>query len=330
LYASPQQKRGEPADPRDDVHALGMITYQFLTGDLGAERPAGKWRKRLGECGLKDGLLDLIERCWDDDPNERPANAAVLADELRPWLQPTTPSRLTRRAGPRQVNPLGMEFVRLPAGPCWLGGGGGTCGKCGLRFAEDFYLGMFPVTQEQWEMVLESNPSFHRGPRLPVENVSWLDCQRFLQLLNESCRETGWIYRLPTEAEWEYACRAAASTPLLCGYDYYLESPAQRLRAGQANTREAGLGQTSPVGQYPPNALGFHDMHGNVAEWCVDELTPGSPLRVVRGGSFQEAASFCRASYRDGNNPADRYPFVGFRVALVRQGAAPPQPVSDL
>jgi formylglycine-generating enzyme required for sulfatase activity len=321
LYASPQQKRGEPPDPRDDVHALGIITYQFLVADLGAERPAGKWRKRLADCTLPHEVLDLLERCWDDDPIERPANAAALADELRPWVQPQRPLPPPNRPQqPRPINPLGMEFVRLPTGSCWLGGGAGTCGEQVVAFADEFYLGRHPVTQEQWEILVEANPSRHRGPRLPVENVSWHDCQRFLRLLNETCQDTGWCYRLPTEAEWEYACRAAAQTPALCSFDYYLERPAHQLRPLDANTRESRVGRTTPVGQYPPNALGLYDMHGNVAEWCQDALRPESPLRVVRGGSFHDHASFCRARYRDGNNPTDCYPFVGLRVALVRSG----------
>ena len=84
LYASPQQKRGLTADVRDDVHALGMIGYQLLLADLGAERPAGKWRKRVADCGLSDQMLDLLESCWDDDPDERPRDAMALAEALSP------------------------------------------------------------------------------------------------------------------------------------------------------------------------------------------------------------------------------------------------------
>jgi molecular chaperone DnaK len=105
LYASPQQKRGMKADVRDDVHALGMIGYQLLLADLGAERPAGKWRKRVAECGLSDKILDVLENCWDDDPNERPTDALALAEALVPI--PPAAGAPTPSPTPTATNPEG-------------------------------------------------------------------------------------------------------------------------------------------------------------------------------------------------------------------------------
>jgi serine/threonine protein kinase len=115
LYASPQQKRGMKPDVRDDVYALGIIGWQLLLGDLSAERPAGKWRKRLAECQLSDAVLDLLESCWDDDPNERPANAAVLAERLQACYTSSTkvpPAKDARAAPAQDARPAPAQDAR--------------------------------------------------------------------------------------------------------------------------------------------------------------------------------------------------------------------------
>ena len=142
IYASPQQKRGQKADVRDDVHALGIIGWQLLLGDLSAERPAGKWRKRLADCQLSEAILDLLESCWDDDPAERPANAAVLAESLRrlnaspTGKSPQPIARVAQAEQPKEPQPLPEDVVRAwqqaGAKVCWMG-----IGQSGqLQFAE--------------------------------------------------------------------------------------------------------------------------------------------------------------------------------------------------
>ena len=155
------------------------------------------------------------------------------------------------RDGNRFINGLGMEFALVPSGTFWMGGRDGKCGDNQVTIERDFYIGVYPVTQEEWQKVMGNNPShFRKGgdgadklsgvsdadlKRFPVESVSWNDCQVFIQKLNESLKETGWMYRLPREAEWEYACRGAANTQVLCGWNFYLRSPTNTLSAQQAN-----------------------------------------------------------------------------------------------
>ena len=204
------------------------------------------------------------------------------------------------RDGRRFINGLGMEFALVPSGTFWMGGQDGKCGDKQVNIDRDFYIGVYPVTQEEWQKVMGTNPSYFRKggqgadklsgvsdadpKRFPVESVSWNDCQVFIKTLNESQKETGWMYRLPREAEWEYACRGAPNTQALCGWNFYLRAPTNTLSAQQANFADAALGRTCKVGLYEANPLGIFDMHGNVWEWCEDAYD-GS-FRVIRGGSW--------------------------------------------
>ena len=186
-----------------------------------------------------------------------------------------------------------------------------------------FYLQTTPVTQSQWEGVMGSNPSLSKwNVDKPVENVSWKDAHRFINKLNEN--EGTDNYRLPTEAEWEYACRAGNTT------DFFFGSDESKLGeyAWYNNNSE---GKTHPVGQKKPNAWGLYDMHGNVWEWVEDDWhdnyggapTDGRPWkdeprgadRVMRGGSWLNGAQDCRAAARLGDGPGYRGGRVGFRLA---------------
>ena len=202
-----------------------------------------------------------------------------------------------------------------------------------VTLSRGFWLGIFPVTQEEWKAVaedvsgLKANPGFFRGNRLPVEQVSWNDCQEWLQELNrlEARRlPQHFQYRLPGEAEWEFACRAGTSTPF-----YFGESDS---RLGDYAWYAGNSGrQLHPVGEKKPNAWGFHDLHGNVWEWCEDRyggplpggsvIDPRGPVlgtnRVFRGGSWGMTALRCRSAYRVWNRPGYRDYTLGFRVALA-------------
>ena len=163
------------------------------------------------------------------------------------------------------------------------------------------------VTQLQWMAVMGKNPSSFRGPDRPVENVSWNDCQEFIKRASQM---DGRKYRLPTEAEWEFACRAGSTTDWgkrrngECG-------PLETLGWYGGNSGR----ETHPVAQKEPNAWGLFDMHGNVWEWCEDQWKPGNSLRVNRGGGWFDGASYCSASYRDSDNPDCRNRYLGFRLA---------------
>ena len=246
------------------------------------------------------------------------------------------------RLGQQFVEELGhgvtLEMVSIPGGEFWMGAADGEEG------AEDderprhlvqvprFYLGKFAVTQVQYLAVMGNNPAKFRGDKLPVEQVSWTDAQAFCQKLSE---KLGREYRLPSEAEWEYACRAGTTTPFYFGEtitselvnhcaDYtYGKGPKGEFRK-----------QTIDVGSFPPNAFGLYDMHGNVSEWCLDRwhdnyevaLMDGSAwsvdagereLYVRRGGSWNRSPRNCRSACRPWALPSARGSTFGFRVVCV-------------
>ena len=237
------------------------------------------------------------------------------------------------------TNSLGMEFVLVPKGRSWLGGGDGKPGDEEVEIVHDFYLGKYVVTQEEWEKVMGSNPSLisRRGAgkvavkaisdadlnRFPVENVSWNDTQKFLRLLNDKEKKDGWMYRLPREVEWEYACRGGRlSDKSQSAFHFYLDKPTNQLLAGQANFEDGkGLKRTCKVGSYRPNSLGLYDMHGNVWQWCDDLFDPKDKAkrdnRVSRGGSWMNNGGACRATHRYATTPDGRGSTRGFRVARV-------------
>ncbi len=186
--------------------------------------------------------------------------------------------------------------------------------------SKPFYMGIYQVTQEEWKGVMgSSNPSTEKGSRLPVTDVSWLDCQVFIKKLND--KKDG-VYRLPTEAEWEYSCRAGTTTAYSFG---------DSISPQDANYDESGFDKPVEVGSYEPNAFGLYDMHGNVFEWCgdwykeytakavVDPKGPDSGKgRVLRGGSFFNSARYSRSANRDatGYGSIDfRSSNYGFRLA---------------
>jgi len=195
-----------------------------------------------------------------------------------------------------------------------------------VRITQPFYLGKYEVTQGQWQAVMGNNPSKFTGdPNRPVEQVSWDDVQEFIRRLN--AREGGTMYRLPTEAEWEYAARAGTTTRWSFGDD--------KSQLGRYAWYGGNAGsQTHPVGQLQPNPWGLYDMHGNVREWAqdwygkytrgtaVDPAGPSSgPRRVDRGGSWYSTSSFCRSSdrFRDSGAPGDRNAILGCRLLRVAQ-----------
>src|SRR5262249_14288516 len=158
----------------------------------------------------------------------------------------------------------------------------------------------------------------------PVEWVSWDEVQEFLKKLNEKERGRGYRYRLPTEAEWEYACRGRATSEEECSHHFYLDQPADDLSSDQANFNgqlpfgkaKPGeyLGRPSRVGAYPPNKLGLCDMHGNVYQWCADSEKSG---RVHRGSGWDVKGSHCQAELRGWRLAAYRNGFISFRLARV-------------
>ena len=233
-----------------------------------------------------------------------------------------------------------MKLVLIPKGEFAMGSARGNQNADGderqhaVTITRDYYIGAFEVTQAQFEQVMGRNPSQFQdatirggGANHPVERVSWNDAVEFCRRLSERPEEraAGRVYRLPSEAEWEYACRAGSPGDFAFGDD------AQQL--GDYGWFAAnGGGQTNPVGQTKPNAWGLYDMHGNAWEWCGDRyerysgrpaIDPTGPSqgtdRVYRGGSWNYAASYCRSANRTATGPSfEWFDFlsISFRVAM--------------
>ncbi len=177
-----------------------------------------------------------------------------------------------------------------------------------VRIDQDFYLGKYQVTQQQWEAVMGNNPSNFKGGSLPVETVSWDDAQIFIQKLNQLSGKKN--YRLPTEGEWEYACRAGSTS------DYYFGDNESQL--GEYAWYDGNSGATThPVGQKKPNEWGLYDMAGNVWEWTDSWYDSSHSNRVIRGGGWFYYAEFCRSALRYNFTPDFRFSNIGFRLVFV-------------
>ncbi len=279
-------------------------------------------------------------------PPSSKVSSAVAPPDTR---KPTTPRDAPL---PREVvNSIGMKLVLIRAGRFLMGSP--TSDTTHLADEElheaaidhPYYLGVYEVTQEEWSKVMGSNPShfaFDRvgqnTARFPVDSVSYDDALKFCHNLSELADEksAGRAYRLPTEAEWEYACRGGAKDNSY----FYLKHPTMSLTSTQANcdgTHPFGdapkgsfLQRTTKVGSYEPNAFGLHDMHGNVREWCHDFYAPylvrprpgyAGPLKgktnVLRGGSWYDYPILCRAARRTHESPETRDSYSGLRVCFT-------------
>ncbi|MDL2271677.1 formylglycine-generating enzyme family protein, partial [Desulfovibrio sp. OttesenSCG-928-I05] len=232
-------------------------------------------------------------------------------------------------SGPTHTNSIGMEFVRIPAGSFMMGTDAGGYGELfywaitphKVTHSRSFYLGKYEVTQAQWETVMGNNPSENKCQNCPVNMVSWDDAQEFITRLNT--KEGHSRYRLPTEAEWEYAAKAETHDLFFFGKDVDELSG----YAWCYNNSE----KPRPVGGKLPNPWGLHDMYGNVEEWVQDFHSPtyyaDSPRydpegpsegteRVVRGGAFGDSILTCNSAARGRGSPIHRSAKTGFRLAI--------------
>jgi formylglycine-generating enzyme required for sulfatase activity len=278
------------------------------------------------------GLRPLVEEWLKLQPRRR--------RELQPLLDrlPVEPKR--PQAGLVITNWLGMNFIFVPSGTFWMGDRGN---QTQMQISHDFYMGDSPIKQGQWQAIMGRNPSYFSRSgegaskvkgfsdadltHFPVEQVSWDDVQEFLQRLNEKEKKSGFLYRLPTEAEWEYSCRGGVTSQQDCAFDFYFAQPTNDLSSDQANfhgnyptssaRKSHYLERTTKVGSYKPNRLGIYDMHGNIWEWCEDHFEPGGSTRVIRGGGWINDGSTCRASFRRNCLPGIRANFVGVRLVLL-------------
>jgi len=242
---------------------------------------------------------------------------STRAAEQGRWIEPVT----------------GMAFVEVPAGTFTMGSPGDEPGReaqerrHAVTILRSFWLGKYEVTQAEWRRVMGTNPSRFTSPdgSLPVEQVTWYDAHQFLDRL--TARSPGHTFRLPTEAEWEFACRAGTTSAYSVGPAL---TRADANIAPSPDTPVAARGQTISVGSFRPNAWGLFDMHGNVWEWTEDDHCPysdgpvadpvgacGAPLKVIRGGSWYFAADSARCALRYTHRPGDRGFSLGLRVVSI-------------
>jgi formylglycine-generating enzyme required for sulfatase activity len=250
----------------------------------------------------------------------RPQSSPVASIPPEPTVVPPAPQPKTF------VNSIGMEFVLVPAGDFLMGDDRYKNEKPVRRITirNPFYFGKYQVTQGAWKAVMGKNPSwfwFNGDDRLPVERVSWHDCQEFISKLNKIEKKI--VFRLPSEAEWEYACRAGTTGDYAGNLNeiaWFSNGPLGRFNLYSG---------THPVALKKANNFGLYDMHGNVWEWCqdrwhenyndvsIDELSWESgddQRRVLRGGSWLNNATYCRSSSRLCCDPSDRRIGIGVRI----------------
>jgi formylglycine-generating enzyme required for sulfatase activity len=307
----------------------------------------GKAKNKRGEVTWSRLADHVIESVSEDVPKIIGGGAKQTPEQKlnltgrSPILVGPDKEDIDRNAAKRIDNSIGMRLVRIPAGTFLMGSPSGEPGRYAdehqhrVRITQAFYMGAFTVTQDEYEKLMGDNPSsFAPGGdgkkkvkgestgSFPVESASWQDAKRFCEKLSALPKEksAGRVYRLPTEAEWEYACRAETTTAFHFGTS---------LSSTAANFN---LGRTGPVGSYKPNKFGLYDMHGNVWQWCADwygeryyrespEADPRGPdrgeQRVLRGGSWQDYTRDLRAAVRGRQAPDQRSDIIGFRVVWV-------------
>ncbi len=272
--------------------------------------------------------LPPINRKEDFDEVEVQAPSPIIQPPKPKFVEPAKPKIIHQNFTEDLGNSVKLEMIAIPGGSFLMGSEDyeNTKPVHPVKLSP-FHIGKFQVTQQQWQAVRGKNPSHFKGNNLPVENISWNDATRFCLKLSE---KTGKEYRLPTEAEWEYACLAGSTGK------YCFSNDQSRLRDYAWFDENSG-DKTHPVGEKLPNDWGLHDMHGNVWEWCQDwygqnyytELSTQDDLvnprgpqsgsyRVLRGGSWIDLQDVARAVYRYNNDPANRVSSFGFRVVCCR------------
>nr|WP_290601757.1 bifunctional serine/threonine-protein kinase/formylglycine-generating enzyme family protein [Anabaena sp. AL93] len=354
-YAPPEQFRGM-AYHNSDLYSLAVTCVRLLTGHFqksdgsdqlfDTNRMEWQWRKYVS---LSQELIDVLETMLQDIPAKRYQSATevltALANQKTIVIPTPPPANTNLNIHPQSsfTEDLGkgikLEMIAIPGGTFLMGSPENEAERISSQSPQhqvtvpSFFMGKYQLTQAQYQAIMGNNPSYFKDNNRPVENVSWDDAVTFCQKLSQ---KTGKNYRLPSEGEWEYACRAGTKTPFYFGdnittdlvnYDgnySYKSSPKGKYRQ-----------QTTDVGTFPPNAFGLYDMHGNVYEWCEDDWhddyinapTDGSAWnsrignrKLVRGGSWHSDPVTCRSAFRGHWKLDDSRYHVGFRV--VCSGAA--------
>ncbi|MBQ9344322.1 MAG: formylglycine-generating enzyme family protein [Kiritimatiellae bacterium] len=304
-------RRYEDGEFLDEGYYIRRGSMEYETA-MGAEKRVARYVEVSGS------LLEKVKKQIADEKAAAEAKAKAEAEAAAKAKAEIVAMQAGKKPGETKTITLPggvqMEMAWCPAGTFMMGSNDGDSDERPVHevtLTKGFWMAKSEVTQAQWKSVMGNNPSVFEGDDLPVENVSWDDCQEF-------CEKTG--LQLPTEAQWEYACRAGSTG------EY----------AGTGNLDDMGWydgnsgNRTHPVGQKQPNAWGLYDMHGNVWEWCADwygDYPDGSVTdpkgassgsgRVYRGGCWGHFADYCRSAYRGDGHPSVRDRSLGFRPARV-------------
>jgi len=366
-YAPLEQMQGGEAYAASDLFSLGATAFHLLTGihpsDLWTEHGyswTGNWQQHL-KSPIDQRLELILSKLLAKDIQQRYQSAEEVLTDFKRQSTPKNSINLqkidfelvtvdvrgniTSRQRPQAQfisENLGsgatLDMVAIPGGSFVMGSPDTEAGRSSYEGPQAtvnipaFFMGKYEVTQEQYQVVMGNSPSYSdfKGAKRPVENVSWNDAVEFCRKLSQ---KTGKTYRLPSEAEWEYACRAGTTTPFYFGetitpdlVNYDGNYPYARAPKGLYRQ------QTTDVGSFPPNPFGLYDMHGNVWEWCSDRWhdnyngapTDGSSWetgtdnnRVLRGGSWLNNAVYCRSADRRYLSAVNRWRDRGFRVAVA-------------
>ena len=303
----------------------------------------------LSKVNIVDGPVSQIRDNANDSTTPTVMPSALPTATPASGVVSATPNLPQRAIEPKPLvtNRVGIELVYIPPGKFIMGSENGDPDEKPVRWVtirNGFYMGRYEVTQAQWQAVMAAQPSEVKGDQSPVEQVSWYDVQEFLRRL--TAQNDGFMYRLPSEAEWEYACRAGTTGDYAGRLDeiawYANNSGRQYIDMAQIFQKDRRLysqkladngNLTHPVGQMQSNAFGLYDMHGNVWEWCEDYYhgsysgapTDGSPWlsggdgkrQVLRGGSWLDHATTLRSASRHPSEPEVRYKSIGLRVVAV-------------
>jgi formylglycine-generating enzyme required for sulfatase activity len=310
-----------------------------LLGGLGAVGLGGAWLlSQMGRRVEPIPDLDLVATPLSPAPFASPSSHRFEVVTVNATGQITNREQKTARYYTEDLGGgVTLEMVEIPAGEFMMGSIAGELDRENDESPQhrvsvpSFYIGRFAVTQAQWQKVMGTSPSGFKGEKNPVENVTWNDAQEFCKKLSQ---QTGRQYRLPSEAEWEYACRAGTTTPFHFG-----ETITTDLANYDGNytygsgTKGVYRIKTTPVGSFPANEFGLCDMHGNVWEWCADiwhDNYNGAPIngsawveggnssfKVLRGGSWSFNPGSCRSAKRVRAIPEYLNDSLGFRLVFV-------------
>ena len=308
-------------------------------------KAAGKWRNKAKETKLTKTAQDAANaKDWAKAREDATEAFALNADNaVAAEIMATAEANLPVTDGMLYLSGVPLKMIKVHAGSFLMGSPNDELGRDDpssffkgtiwedpekqhrVTLTQDYWLGETEVTQEQWKAVMENNRSRNKGNQNPVENVSRSDAMDFCNKLNEKYSgklPAGYKFSLPSEAQWEYACRAGTTTSLNSGKNITtIEKGAACSNLDEVGWYCQNTDSTQPVGKKKPNAWGFYDMHGNVNEWCSDLKKSGSNVYAInRGGSYKSSPLYCRSASYDIGGPDTRKEydgFYGFRLALV-------------